>query len=83
MGRGYMGKAMVVSVDKPTVVRMYDKVQRAWQGELARLQGLRLEEGDPRKQIELDHKITYMLETDMAVIISPVTPGARGSGDGV
>lgn len=28
MGRGYLGKAMVVSIDKPTAVRMYDKVQK-------------------------------------------------------
>nr|MBA2677855.1 type I restriction endonuclease subunit R [Ktedonobacteraceae bacterium] len=74
LGRGYLGKAMVVSVDKPTVVRMYDKVQNIWLQELARLQDLRLEESNPHKQIELDHKITYMLETDMAVIISGVAP---------
>ena len=27
IGRGYQGKAMAVSIDKPTAVRMYDKVQ--------------------------------------------------------
>ena len=31
MGRGYQGKAMVVSIDKATAVRMYDKVQKHWQ----------------------------------------------------
>jgi len=31
MGRGDMGKAMVVSVDKATAVRMYDKVNKYWQ----------------------------------------------------
>ena len=30
MGRGYRGKAMVVSIDKATAVRMYEKVQRYW-----------------------------------------------------
>jgi len=30
VSRGYQGKAMVVSVDKPTAVKMYDKVQKYW-----------------------------------------------------
>ena len=28
--RGYLGKAMVVTVDKFTAVKMHDKVQRRW-----------------------------------------------------
>ena len=28
--RGYLGKGMVISVDKFTAVRMYDKVQYYW-----------------------------------------------------
>ena len=34
--RGYRGKAMFVSIDKATAVRMYDKVQRHWAEMLAR-----------------------------------------------
>ena len=30
MGRGYRGKAMVISIDKATAVKMYDKVQKHW-----------------------------------------------------
>ena len=30
LGRGFQGKAMVVSIDKPTAYRMYDKVQKYW-----------------------------------------------------
>ncbi len=30
MGRGFQGKAMVVSIDKATAVRMYDKVRKYW-----------------------------------------------------
>src|SRR5262249_51531249 len=30
MGRGFPGKALVVSIDKVTAVRTYDKVQRIW-----------------------------------------------------
>jgi type I restriction enzyme, R subunit len=31
VSRGYDGKAMVVSVDKKTAIRMYDKVKREWE----------------------------------------------------
>ena len=31
-GRGFQGKAMVVSIDKATALRMYDKVRKHWQG---------------------------------------------------
>jgi type I restriction enzyme R subunit len=29
-GRGFQGKAMVVSIDKATALRMYDKVRKYW-----------------------------------------------------
>ena len=38
MGRGYRGKAMVISIDKATAVKMYDKVQKYWQQYLEGLQ---------------------------------------------
>ena len=31
MKRGYRGKAMVISIDKATAVKMYDKVQKHWE----------------------------------------------------
>ncbi len=31
-GRGFQGKAMVVSIDKATALRMYDKVRKHWPG---------------------------------------------------
>jgi hypothetical protein len=37
VGRGQVGKAMVVSIDKATAVRMYDKVQAHWRAHLAKL----------------------------------------------
>ena len=36
MGRGQFGKAMVISIDKATAVRMYDKVQDYWKSYLKR-----------------------------------------------
>jgi type I restriction enzyme R subunit len=38
--RGYLGKGMVISVDKFTSVKMYDKVQRYWKEEMKRLVGI-------------------------------------------
>ena len=38
LGRGFQGKAMVVSIDKPTAYRMYDKVQKHWKEERARVE---------------------------------------------
>ncbi|HBL00070.1 MAG TPA: DEAD/DEAH box helicase, partial [Microcoleaceae bacterium UBA10368] len=38
LGRGYQGKAMVVSIDRFTAVKMYNKVQYYWQQYLTELQ---------------------------------------------
>ena len=38
LGRGFVGKAMVVSIDKATALRMYDKVKVHWATETARVQ---------------------------------------------
>jgi type I restriction enzyme R subunit len=71
LGRGFAGKAMVVSIDKATAVRMYDKVQAQWTARLvantARLTDPILE-GWERDQIEAE--ISFMAATDMAVVVS-------------
>jgi type I restriction enzyme R subunit len=69
MGRGHQGKAMVVSIDKATAVRMYDKVQKYWK---RHLEGLRakLASCAESKRDELKAKIKHMEETDMAVVVS-------------
>jgi type I restriction enzyme R subunit len=33
LGRGFMGKAIAISIDKATTLRMHDKVQRYWREE--------------------------------------------------
>ncbi|CAM3926688.1 type I restriction endonuclease subunit R [Deinococcus marmoris] len=69
MGRLQFGKAMVVSIDKLTAVRMYDKVQAHWQGEIARLEAeLTHATGDARDALLA--RLTFMRETDMAVVVS-------------
>lgn len=69
MGRGYMGKAMVVSIDKATAVLMYNKVQKYWKRYLEDLEAkLAASAGDERKA--LAEKVKYMKGTDMAVVVS-------------
>ena len=69
MGRGFRGKAMVVSVDKATAVRMYDKVQKYWKLHLVALQA-ELETCDDMDRPELEATLRFMQETDMAVVVS-------------
>jgi type I restriction enzyme R subunit len=69
MGRGEMGKAMVVSIDKATAVKMYDKVQKYWKAYLVALQK-KLARAEETERTLLEKKIAYMQETDMAVVVS-------------
>ncbi len=70
IGRGYRGKAMVISIDKPTAVKMYDKVQKYWRHKLETLRS-ELNSGVARDREEpLEALIQFMEETDMAVVVS-------------
>jgi type I restriction enzyme R subunit len=69
MGRGFSGKAMVVSIDKVTAVRMYDKVQRYWKQYKQRLVDEK-HTAAPVRAEELRHQIEYMTNTEMAVVVS-------------
>lgn len=61
-GRGYMGKAMVVSIDKATAVRMYDKVRKYWQTYLEELRG-KLYSCEETERKEIEEAIAYMEAT--------------------
>ena len=68
--RGFLGKGMVVSVDKYTTVKMYDKVQHYWAEEK---KALMKERNDAKTKDEYDEKtarLDYMNKVEMAVIIS-------------
>ena len=69
MGRGYMGKAMYVAIDKPTAVKMCTKVQYFWKEYIKRLENA-LETANLEQQKYLREKINYMKETDMTVVVS-------------
>ncbi|MFZ3384108.1 MAG: type I restriction endonuclease subunit R [Candidatus Methanoperedens sp.] len=69
MGRGQFGKAMFVSIDKATAVRMYDKVQKYWKLYLKDLKSKLVKCAESEKK-DLEEKIKFMEETDMAVVVS-------------
>lgn len=85
LARGFQGKAMVVSIDKATALRMYDKVQKYWKLELQKQQK-KIERWndlpgyvgtpDPKDspemmhELELEERLDYLTETDMAVVVS-------------
>jgi type I restriction enzyme R subunit len=85
LGRGFVGKAMVVSIDKATALRMHDKVKKHWAAETARVQkelgelaygprggeqSLDQAQRDVRLA-ELRTRLEVLTTTDMAVIVSP------------
>jgi type I restriction enzyme, R subunit len=89
LGRGLLGnkvgKAMVVSIDKATALKMYDKVNKHWEAEaelvrneLAALsyqpRGGELSIDQARRdarRVELKAKLDVLTTTDRAVIVSP------------
>ena len=85
LGRGFVGKAMVVSIDKATALRMHDKVKAHWAAELQRVQkelgelGYQPRGGEATPEqarrdariAELKARLAVLTTTDMAVIVSP------------
>lgn len=68
--RGYLGKAMVVSVDKFTTVKMYDKVNHYWDKKLKELMEKRSGAKSEEDKIKIKNQIDYMKNIEMAVVIS-------------
>ena len=85
LGRGFVGKAMVVSIDKATALRMYDKVKAHWAAEAQRMQkelgelAYQMRGGEETREqaqrdvrlAELRARLEVLTTTDMAVIVSP------------
>jgi type I restriction enzyme R subunit len=83
LGRGFVGKAMVVSIDKATALKMHDKVRAHWAEETAQVQkalgelAYRGGEQTPEqarldlRRAELKARLDVLTTTDMAVIVSP------------
>jgi type I restriction enzyme R subunit len=69
-GKDYHSKAMVVCVDKPTAVTMYDRVQHYWRQLVAELENRLAATQDEEEYARLADQLTFMRETDMAVVVS-------------
>ena len=63
------GKAMFVCLNKVTCVRMYNYVQEYWQQQIEALKA-QLRTATQQEAQELNRKLTWMQETEMAVVIS-------------
>jgi len=63
------GKAMFVCLNKVTCVRMYNYVQQYWQAEIEALE-IQQKNATQQEAQELERKIQWMRETEMAVVIS-------------
>ncbi|WP_419598452.1 type I restriction endonuclease subunit R, partial [Thiolapillus sp.] len=68
--RGFPGKAMVISIDKATALRMYDKVQKYWKKEMSRLMDEMATALTDDAREAIKEKLDYMESTDMAVVVS-------------
>ncbi len=64
------GKAMVISYNKVTCIRMYEYVQVYWQKEIASLEGQIAKSTSQQEVQELNRKLKWMQETEMAVVVS-------------
>jgi type I restriction enzyme R subunit len=67
---GRFGKAMVVSIDKATALRTYDKVRVAWAAELGRVERRLTGNLEETERADLAALRQRMREVDMAVIVS-------------
>ena len=63
------GKAMFVCLNKVTCVRMYNYVQEYWKEEIKNLKE-KIKTATQQEALELERKLKWMQETEMAVVIS-------------
>lgn len=68
--RGFLGKGMVICVDKFTAIKMYDKVSYYWKEEIKKLNREISIQRDDEKRFELKRIVDYMRGVEMGVVIS-------------
>lgn len=68
--RGFLGKGMVISVDKFTTVRMYEKVKKYFKEEIKKLNNDISKTSDENIRNELKATRDYINKIEMAVVIS-------------
>ena len=67
LGRGFLGKAIVVSIDKATALRLFTKVRHFWELETERVRKL-IAAGDTSPALR--QRLELLTSTDMAVVVS-------------
>jgi len=67
LGRGFLGKALVVSIDKATALRLFTKVRHFWELETERVRKL-IAAGDTSPALR--QRLELLTSTDMAVVVS-------------
>lgn len=70
VGRGYLGKAMYVAIDRFTAVKMHDLVKQEFQKQIGILNERIKKEKDPVVKKALLNKLNFISQTDQAVIVS-------------
>ncbi|MCL2129068.1 MAG: type I restriction endonuclease subunit R [Treponema sp.] len=68
--RGFRGKGMVISVDKFTAVKLFDKVSLYWLEEIKKLNAAITKTEDKNEKLALKETVDYMRKVQMAVVIS-------------
>jgi type I restriction enzyme R subunit len=68
--RGYLGKGLVIAVDKFTAVTMFDKVQALWKDEIKALVGRVAKTGNDIERVRLKRRLDWMRRVEMAVVVS-------------
>jgi type I restriction enzyme R subunit len=68
--RGYKGKGMMVTVDKFTAVKMFEKVQLRWKEEIKKLVGQVAKATSESEKLRLRARLEYMRRVEMAVVVS-------------
>jgi type I restriction enzyme R subunit len=68
--RGYLGKGIVISVDKFTAVTMFDKVQALWKAEIKAMNGRIASTHNDVERQRLKQLKAWMSAVQMAVIVS-------------
>jgi type I restriction enzyme R subunit len=76
LGRGFQGKAMVVSIDKATALKMYNKVRKYWEIERKEVEGSLGElsnsgTAEAERVQGLRQRLQVLTITDVAVVVSP------------
>ena len=68
--RGYLGKGIVISLDKFTAVKMYHKVEYHWREAIKKWHQQIKKAASEQEKARLKRRLSFMRSTQMAVVVS-------------